>query len=118
MTDADGFMTVSVGSSDDRGIYVLPNSDGGVGGRTWDVFRLPGVSARDVNAFFSQYARRGGPFEYVGNRGGNVCSSCVARSIEAGGGPAAPRTVGNLVTPNTLGRVYGPPVARIMMPQF
>jgi hypothetical protein len=118
VTDSDGFMSVSVGSSDNRGIYVAPNSDPAVGGRTWDVFRVPGVRSEDVGAFFNRYASRGGIRQYFGNAGGNVCSSCVARSIEAGGGAFAPRAIGNLVTPNALGRFYGPPVGRVMMPVF
>jgi len=118
VTDADGFMSVSVGSSDNRGIYVAPNSDAAVGGRTWDIFRVPGARVQGVNAFFGEYAKGGGLREYFGNAGGNVCSSCAARSIELGGGPLAPRAIGNLVTPNALGRFYGPPVGRIMMPRF
>jgi hypothetical protein len=111
-------MTVSVGSSDNRGIYVASNSDAAVGGRTWDVFRVPGVDSGGVRAFFSANASEGGLSQYFGNAGGNVCSSCVARSINAGGGPIAPNSIGNLVTPNALGRFYGPPVGRIMMPRF
>lgn len=107
---------LTVLSADERGIYVSTNVDPFVGGRTWDVFRVSGIDAIRIGTFASQSQLGGGISQYFGNGGGNVCSSVCARAIEFAGGSAAPRLFNNLVTPNALGRAYGPPVGRINVP--
>ena len=107
---------VTVLSSDQRGLYIATNADPAIGGRTWDVFRLQTVDPSKVQSFVQGQAIRGGFLQYVGNRGGNVCASVVARAVEAGGGPAVPRLFDNFVTPNALAGAYGPPIGRIKMP--
>ena len=109
---------IRVLSADQRGAYIETNIDPAVGGRQWDVFR-PGIA--DMNAMLNRaemMATRGELRQYLGNFGGNVCSSCVASAVEAGGGPVAPRFVLNLVIPATLRETYGPPIGRVFVPRL
>jgi hypothetical protein len=107
---------VTVLSADGRGFYIEPNSDTSVGGRSWDVYRVRGIDTVRLGTFANNLSVDGGLSQYLGNSGGNVCSSTVARAIEFSGGPSASRLFGNLVTPNELARTYGPSIGRLQMP--
>ncbi len=107
---------VTVLSADGRGFYIEPNSDTSVGGRSWDVFRVSGIDTVRLGTFANNLPVGGGLSQYLGNSGGNVCSSTVARAIEFSGGPSASRLFGNLVTPNELARTYGPSIGHLQMP--
>lgn len=109
---------VRVLSADNRGRYVDTNLDPAVGGRQWDVYRVEGINPSSLRALATQLDSRGGLREYLGNGGGNVCSSTCAQAIEAAGGPAAPRFALQLVLPSALRETYGPPIGRVFIPKL
>lgn len=113
--DAEGDL-VLVLSADNRGIYQATNFDTYVGGRQWDVYRVELPRMAGFWKGVHSLQERGGLLQYLGNGGGNVCSSTVAHVIESGGGPVAPRLLLNLVTPSGLRSAYGPPIGRVHIP--
>lgn len=115
IVDVEGEL-VRVLSADNRGVYFATNHDPYVGGRQWDVFRIADLNARDFRLGIRDIQTGGGLSQYLGNKGGNVCSAVVASAIDAGGGPAAPRSFLNLITPQSLRRTYGPPIGTVSIP--
>lgn len=115
--DAEGDL-VRVLSADQRGAYIRTNLDTAVGGRQWDVYRVSGIDEEFLRAAARAIGTEEGLGQYLGNAGGSVCSSCVARAIEAAGGPSAPRLLMNLVTPAQLRQTYGPPIGRVFVPRL
>lgn len=115
--DADPTV-IKVLSADNRGTYIETNLDSAVGGRQWDVFRVRGLSLAKLRTFSAKVETNGGIMQYLGDKGGNVCSSTVAKALEQSGGPFAPRFVGNLVLPSQLRATYGPPIGRVFIPKL
>lgn len=115
VVDADAHM-VKVMSADNRGIYVATNVDPTVGGRQWDAYRVIAVDPKQLQHYVAGHDLNGGPSQYFGRGGGNVCSAVVARAVENFGGPVAPRFYLNLVTPAQLRETYGPPIGRVFVP--
>jgi RHS repeat-associated protein len=117
VTQAEG-QRITVLSADDRGIYHEGNYDSSVGGRTWDVYRQSGpVDVQALRSHATGVATKGGLSQYLGNNGGNVCSSVVADSLRATSGPSIQPAIGNLVTPGQL-RSALQPVGRVYLPKL
>jgi RHS repeat-associated protein len=108
--------SLTVLSSDNQGVYIRDNTYSGVGGRSFDVFRVPGINQADLRAYSENLFTGGGLEQYFGDEGANVCSSVCARALEAARGPRVDRSLGGVVTPQSLGRVLGPPIGQVYVP--
>jgi RHS repeat-associated protein len=107
---------VTVLSSDEGGIYIHDNSAPFVGGRSYDVFEIGGLDIDTLQRFAYGLTLNGGISQYLGNAGGNLCSSTCATAIARAGGPQVAPMIGNIVTPNQLASAFGPPVGRVYIP--
>jgi len=112
---------VTVLSADGNGTYVGANARDGVGGRWWTVRRPFGdVDVAGLRRFAAGIPKQQGllfgPNAYLGNLGGNVCSSVVACALRASGVAAPSPRVGNLVLPGDF-RGFGADVGRIFLEQ-
>jgi len=118
---ADAFSVV-VASSDDRGRYIENSMDPAVGGRRWAVLRTrETLDEGRVDAYVADLKLRGGLNggirQYLGNGGGNVCSSFAADLYRVGDGKRIPPGAFNFVTPDELVRYLGPPIGQIYIPR-
>jgi len=111
---------VEVLSSDNNGIYTSWNVRPSVGGRSWAVVRprdeidTARLAAHVRSLRLSEGFLRS-ESSYLRDGGANVCSSTVARALEAAGAAPVPRSVGNVVTPWGL-RAFGPTVGQVFVP--
>jgi hypothetical protein len=113
---------VIVFSADQHGAYRDDNDNSGVGGRSWAVIRPgPEVDRAAVVRFAESFPERQGLVgtqgAYLGGSGANVCSSLVARALEAGGATSVPRSHGDVITPGAL-RGYGALVGQVYVPSI
>lgn len=113
---------ILVFSADQKGAYRDDNSNPGVGGRSWAVIRPgPEIDRAAVSHFAESFpVRRGFAFAtgaYLGDDGANVCSSLVARALEAGGAAPVARWGGGVVTPGAL-RSYGTTIGQVYLPKL
>lgn len=109
--------TVHVFSADQTGAYRADNANSGVGNRSWAVYRPPPeVDRKAVLAFAYRFPVRQGLLgkddAYLDGAGASVCSSLVARALEAGGATPVSRGPLQIVTPGAL-RAYGRPVGQV-----
>lgn len=107
---------LTVLSSDNQGVYIRDNSYSAVGGRSFDVFRVPGINQADLRAYAENLYTGGGLGQYFSDGGANFCSSVCARALEAAGGPVLDRSFGGVITPQALGNALGPPIGQIYVP--